>query len=514
MQDKIFYANTKISEAVEYAIKGDRQNCHAAILASADIYHEIYDNLKAQGNSRLSDLCEKKIRKLIELAACIRVSKPTAIFIDNLKKEIDGKTMPVTLPQTFAPQPQKNIHPIQTKSASKDKEIQTAEYDLSWQKAQEEFKKRKEEQLLANNSDIAKRAEQEEKAEDNLSETTEEFEAGEAETDQKKEVESFEPQSLDDFIGQTQVVNELREAIAVAKFDGMKCIAPKGGVLFLGNKGLGKTTLMELVAKELGVKCEKFDASGLRRDVTSRKTFDLFLERIAKENVPVVIAVDEIHSMPQDIQSRLLTLLQSRVYSNLSASGIAINLPIKEFTFIGATTEPQGLLETVYDRFNKGLICTLVDYTSEELKRIINQKAAYYKLTISEGAKDDIVARGRSSVREIESYILKLRGKAVLAEKTEIDEILTEQFFNEAKIDKTGLYAKDIEILEALKSAPNRTLSEENIANKVHISLSDFQSKRKPFLVRQGFIVTINRGQCLTEKAVKYLSESHTSDGL
>jgi|GEM_PF-4463852 len=524
MQDKIIKANIKINEAIEYAKFGDRANCRAAILDAADIYYELYEAFKVQGKENLIKLSEKKVKRLIELAACVRLSKPTAIFIDNLKKEIDGKVPKEPLAQSVVPaQKPAEIKPSQSKNVFEDKG-QAIEEDISWQKAQEEFKKRKAEQMHKDFDELDEgRGIPVEAAEDIpedmlkgvINEIARDLECGgESENLEisKKEAGFFEPQSLDDFIGQTQVVKELKEAIAVAKVDGQKHIAPKGGVLFLGNKGLGKTTLMELVAKELGVKCEFFDASGLRRDVSSRKSFDLFLERIAKENVPVVIAVDEIHSMPQDIQSRLLTLLQKRVYSNLDASGLAINLPIKEFTFIGATTEPQGLLETVYDRFNKGLICTLVDYTPEELKRIIDQKVSFYNLAITEGAKDEIVKRGRSSVREIESYILKLRGKAVLANKTEIDETLTGQFFEEAQIDKIGLYAKDIEILEALKSAPNRTLSEENIANKVHISLNEFQNKRKPYLVRKGFIVTINRGQCLTEKAVKYLNERETGE--
>ncbi|MCL2630377.1 MAG: AAA family ATPase [Firmicutes bacterium] len=316
---------------------------------------------------------------------------------------------------------------------------------------------------------------------------------------------AFEPKTLSEFIGQSKTVRALKDAIAEAKMDGKKGIAGKGGVLFLGGKGLGKTTLMQLTANELGVKCEFFDASSMKNDVSSRRSFDLFLERIAKEGTSVVIAVDEIHALPMDIQSRLLTLLQSRVYSNL-VNGEAVNLPMPEFTFIAATTDEHGILETVYDRFNKGLICELEDYTVQELKYIIDGKAAHFGLRISDEAKSQIVPRGRSSLREIESYIIKLRQKAKLSGKTEIDENMTSELFSELGVDVNGLYAKDIEILEALESAPNYSLSEENLVSKVNLKLENYQKFRKPFLIRSGYIASSSKGQNITEKSILLLN--------
>ena len=327
----------------------------------------------------------------------------------------------------------------------------------------------------------------------------------ETDKDDKSAGGNFEPQTLDEFIGQKQTVRALKKAIEVAKIDGLKCIANKGGVLLLGNRGLGKSTIMRLVGKELGVKVEFFDASSLRNDVESRRRFDTFLERIARENQPVVIAVDEIHKLSDDLQSRLLVLLQDRVYTNLDKAGQTINLPIKEFTFIGATTEEHDILVTLLDRFKKGLICTLEDYAADELRQIIKGKVSYYKLTISEDAIAEIIKRGRSSIREIESFILGLRGEAVLEKQSEISKEMTLRYFEENKIYDLGLTAMDIKILEALEQAPSRTLSEENIASKVGVQLQDFQTNRKPYLIKIDFILSSNKGQTITEKGVEYL---------
>ncbi|MCL2621795.1 MAG: AAA family ATPase [Firmicutes bacterium] len=323
----------------------------------------------------------------------------------------------------------------------------------------------------------------------------------------KGEGVNFEPQSLSDLIGQTKTIRELREDIMVAKHDGLKCIANKGGILLTGNKGLGKTTIMDLVAKELGVPYKFFDAASMRNDVASRRVFDQFLENIARANKPVVIGVDEIHALPNDIQTRLLTLLAKRVYTGIDAVGDTFEMPIDQFTFIGATTDQQLLLEPLLDRFNKGRICNLEDYTMEELNKIIKLKFASFNFTVADDANREIAKRGRSSVREIESYILKLRGQAVIAGKTHIDMDLVNKFFKYSQIDENGLNQIDLVILNALLNAPKKTLSEENLSSKVGITQKIFVAQHKPYLFKRGYIAATNQGLTLTKDGMNMLDE-------
>ena len=117
-----------------------------------------------------------------------------------------------------------------------------------------------------------------------------------------------DPQSLSEFIGQEHVVRRITAEIRAAKKQGIKHI---DNILLFGNRGLGKSTLMELIAKELGVKYEFIDASGFSRTSPAQDSFNKFLQRISIANEPVVIAIDEMHALPENIQTGLLTLLNS-----------------------------------------------------------------------------------------------------------------------------------------------------------------------------------------------------------
>ena len=118
------------------------------------------------------------------------------------------------------------------------------------------------------------------------------------------------PQSLDDFIGQDDAVRILKEQIAEAKILGKKHL---DHIMLFGNRGLGKSTLMKIIARELGVRFEFIDCTSLMNDVRSQRDFNEFFQRISERGEPVVIALDEIHALPERLQSNLLTLVIARV---------------------------------------------------------------------------------------------------------------------------------------------------------------------------------------------------------
>lgn len=314
------------------------------------------------------------------------------------------------------------------------------------------------------------------------------------------------PKTFADFIGQTRAVERLKRAIAVAQMDGKHCIADQGGILLKGPTGLGKTTLMRIVANELGVKYREFNTASLKNDVTSQRSFESFLENIAKENVPVVIGMDEIHAIPSGPETMLLTLLEDRIYKKMGA-GEEIVLKMPEFTFIGATTDADKLTPAHRGRYKKGIELELVDYTLEEWQKIVVQKFTHYGLSITDIAVNEIVTRSRSSVRDVEGYVIEIYEKARIAHVSNIDAEMVRQHFNETGIEPNGLNATDVRILEALESSKDYTLSEENLCNKVNISIGEFQEERKPFLVRGGFLESYNRGQKLTPKALQFLKD-------
>lgn len=319
----------------------------------------------------------------------------------------------------------------------------------------------------------------------------------------------FTPECLDDFIGQAHVVRRIKQEIAAAKKLGKKHI---DNILLFGSRGLGKSTLMKLIAKELGVDFRFMDASSFNNDVASQRKLHKFFMNICDYGLPVVIAFDEIHAMPKQIQTALLTLLNDRVYSYMDNNGMTQNIPIKEFTFIGATTDADKVLSTIKDRCNN-LTFYLKDYTREELAKIFKNKFGAYGLIVEENVLEDCINRCRSSIREVESFVNGLRTKAINAETFIINEAMVAEYFRERELDPIGLRTKDLEILDILSHDPVGIMAAETLAAKAHLDTSVYVSEFEPYLIKLGFINISNRGRGLSEKGKRYLSpEAYASE--
>ncbi len=315
---------------------------------------------------------------------------------------------------------------------------------------------------------------------------------------------SFEPQSFAEFIGQEHVVKRICMEIKAAKIQGLKHI---DHILLFGNRGLGKSTLMKLIAKELGVKFEFLDASQFGNDVRSQRAVQKFLQRISQANEPVVIAIDEIHALPKHIQTGLLTLLNDRVYSYLDEAGVTHNLPIADFTFIGATTDAQDILPTLKDRCNN-LTFYLKDYTRDELSRIFVNKFAVRGLNIGGNELSDCINRCRSSIREVDAIVNGLYSRAIVAGVDTVDKEMLDEYFNDIDRDPMGLRAKDLEILQAIKSELSGVMSEETLAARVHLDPKILTKEFEPYLIKIGFISITPRGRSLTDKGIAYISDT------
>ncbi len=317
---------------------------------------------------------------------------------------------------------------------------------------------------------------------------------------------SYDPTSLKDFIGQAHIVKALSKEIAIAKNEGRKHL---DNILLFGNPGLGKTTLMKLIADELGVKFELLDCSQFRNSQQSLKALQNFFMRIARDNEPVVIALDEVHMLTTELQSSLLTLLNNRVYvSPLDVNGQCKRIPIDEFTFIAATTDDDKVLDTIKNRCLR-LTFQLVDYTFEELKQIYQNKVAAKGLTITEEAIDTCIPRSRGAIRYVNSIVDGLNnalyddeGKRV---STNIDLNIALSYFEEKGIDSIGLDKKDIEILKVIEEETSGTISADVLSARVGLETKKYLSEYERYLIKIGFISVSGRGRSLTEKAIKYL---------
>jgi Holliday junction DNA helicase RuvB len=311
----------------------------------------------------------------------------------------------------------------------------------------------------------------------------------------------YEPQTLAEFIGQSDIVERLQTEISVAKKRGLKYI---DNILFFGNRGLGKSTLMKLVAKELGARFEYLDCSQFRNDVASQLAVQNFFQRIGKDGQPIVIGMDEMHELPGRLQSGLLTLLNDRAFVYMDNNGKNHNIPIDDFTFIGATTNAHEVLTTIKDRC-LNLTFYLTDYNNDELYRIFQNKFASQHLKINDDAISECINRCRSSVREVNAIISGLNSIAISADTNLVDMDMTTQYFNNAGIDPIGLKTKDLEILNAIHDDSSGTMAEDTLAARVGIESAIYRSEYEPYLLKIGFISISGRGRSLTEKAEAYL---------
>lgn len=320
----------------------------------------------------------------------------------------------------------------------------------------------------------------------------------------------YSPDTLEGFIGQQHIVKVLLKEIAIAKNKGLKYL---DNILLFGNPGLGKSTLMELLAKALGVKYEWMDCSQYRNSQQSLKALQSFLMRIARENVPVVIALDEIHMLTAELQSSLLTLLNSRVWvSPPDVNGNIKRIPIENFTFIAATTDDDKVLNTIKDRCLR-LKFQMVDYTPDELRRIYKNKVASKGLTITDEAIDTCIPRSRGSIRYVNSFVdgldKALHNDSGVRISTDIDKTVALKYFEEKGIDAIGLENKDLEILKAIGEDTTGAIGIDSLSARVGLDPKKYQSEYEPYLIKIGFVTVTGRGRCLTEKAIKYLREEN-----
>lgn len=316
----------------------------------------------------------------------------------------------------------------------------------------------------------------------------------------------YTPDSLRGFIGQQHIVKVLLKEIAIAKNEGRKHL---DNILLFGNPGLGKTTLMELIAKELGVKFELLDCSQFRNSQQSLKALQNFFMRVARDNEPVVIALDEIHMLNNELQSSLLTLLNNRVYvSPLDVNGQCKRIPIDDFTFIAATTDDDKVLDTIKNRCLR-LKFQMVDYTYDELKRIYKNKIAAKGLTISEEALETCVPRSRGAIRYVNSIVEGLNSALYNDEgermSTDIDLETALKYFDEKGIDSIGLETKDREILKVIEDDNSGAISADVLSARVGLDTKKYLSEYERYLIKIGFITVSGRGRSLTEAAIKYL---------
>jgi Holliday junction DNA helicase RuvB len=307
---------------------------------------------------------------------------------------------------------------------------------------------------------------------------------------------ALRPKTLDEFVGQKAARENLRVFIAAAKARGDAL----DHVLFFGPPGLGKTTLAQIIARELGV---GFRATSGPVIV---KSGDLAALLTNLEDGDVLF-IDEIHRLAPAVEEVLYPAMEDRALDLMigegpSARSVRIDLP--RFTLVGATTR-QGLLTTpLRDRF--GIPVRLNFYTVEELEQVVRRAAALMSLGITADGATEVARRSRGTPRIAGRLLRRVRDFAHAAGDETVDARVADASLTRMEVDALGLDAMDrrylLMIADIYRGGP---VGVETLAAGLSEPRDTIEEVIEPYLIQLGLVARTARGRCLTGRAWTHL---------
>lgn len=313
--------------------------------------------------------------------------------------------------------------------------------------------------------------------------------------------ENIRPQSLDEYVGQTEVKENLRIFIEAAKMRN----EPLDHVLLYGPPGLGKTTLAHIIANELESNIKTASGPAIE------KSGDLAAILSTLEPGDVLF-IDEIHRLPKYIEEMLYSAMEDFeldivVGSDQSSRSIKIDLP--PFTLVGATTRAGDIAAPLRDRF--GIVNKLEFYNDEELQGIIKRTSRVLEMDIDDDAAKELAKRSRRTPRIANRLFKRVRDFASVLGDGVIDLKIAQEALDRLKVDKYGLDSIDIEYLSALIDKFNGgPVGVETIASAIGEEISTLEDVVEPYLMQEGFIKRTPRGRMVTDKAYDHLNQGES----
>ena len=307
---------------------------------------------------------------------------------------------------------------------------------------------------------------------------------------------ALRPKTLSEFVGQEAARGNLRVFIESAKSRG----EAMDHVLFYGPPGLGKTTLAQIVARELGV---GFRATS---GPVIAKSGDLAALLTNLEEGDVLF-IDEIHRLNPVVEEVLYPAMEDRALDLIigegpSARSVRIDLP--PFTLVGATTR-QGLLTTpLRDRF--GIPVRLQFYTVAELERVVSRGASLLGMGIDEGGAREIARRARGTPRVAGRLLRRVRDFAHVAGSDIVTREIADSALTRLEVDALGLDAQDRRYLHMIadiyKGGP---VGVETLAAGLSEPRDTIEEVIEPYLIQLGLVARTARGRCLNDRGWQHL---------
>jgi len=304
------------------------------------------------------------------------------------------------------------------------------------------------------------------------------------------------PQFLDDFTGQRQVRENLKIFIEAAKARGEAL----DHTLFFGPPGLGKTTLAQIVAKELGV---GFRATS---GPVIAKAGDLaaLLTNLEPRDV---LFIDEIHRLNPAIEEVLYPAMEDFQLDLIIGEGPAarsVRIDLPPFTLVGATTR-SGLLTTpLRERF--GIPCRMNFYTPDELELIVRRGARVLGFDITPDGAAEVARRSRGTPRVAGRLLRRVRDFAAVAGKSPVDSAIADAALTRLEVDKIGLDAMDRRYLSCIaENYGGGPVGVDTLAAALSESRDTIEEVIEPFLLQQGMIQRTPRGRMLAASGFKHI---------
>ncbi|MDD6300233.1 MAG: Holliday junction branch migration DNA helicase RuvB [Ruminococcus sp.] len=307
---------------------------------------------------------------------------------------------------------------------------------------------------------------------------------------------SLRPKTLDEYVGQEKVKENLSVFINAAKIRGDAL----DHVLLHGPPGLGKTTLSCIIASELGVNLKITSGPAIEKagDLASLLTT---LER------GDILFIDEIHRLPRQVEEVLYPAMEDFALDLMMGKGPAarsIRIPLKPFTLIGATTRAGQLSSPLRDRF--GMLFRLELYTNEELARIVTRSASILGAQITEGGAFEIARRSRGTPRIANRFLKRVRDFALVLGDGKIDESIADRALRSLDVDELGLDAVDRRMLAAIiKHFGGGPVGLETLAAVIGEESVTLEDVYEPYLLQLGFLNRTPRGRMATASAYAHL---------
>ena len=317
----------------------------------------------------------------------------------------------------------------------------------------------------------------------------------EALTDESVVELSLRPQRLSEFIGQTKVKESLRVWIDAA----LARREPLDHSLFFGPPGLGKTTLAELIARELGVNIRTTSGPALE------KPGDL-VGTLTNLRAGDILFIDEIHRLRPIIEEFLYPAMEDyRIDIRLSEGPKAqtITMPIEKFTLIGATTRFGMLTPPMRARF--GIVERLNYYPPDELELIVRRSADVLKVGVDDGGAGEIAKRSRGTPRVANRLLRRIRDYAQVRADGFISKQVAHDGLQMLDVDEFGLDDMDARILKTIiEKFEGGPVGLNTVAAAVAEDANTIEEVYEPFLVQHGFLQRTPRGRMATPLAYRH----------